>query len=517
MDTTRRDVIPPNFDSPSWANLPTPAPRHHHAAAGAGTAAPVPPDSPTVATTSSPLPANLEATAATQMTYASKLPPDHPGLRLERPKPRTLRTGPLLATVAVLGVFVAVAVIVALTPRTDHAKGSSSIPSESPTKDIALPDAVRDAPDSNADLANVPRLGQPLQRGAPERASARFRNANAPDGIGKRYAKSAPKPSCPRFSSSSKARPGADGAPGALPNRLLGRLPAVRSAPPRRRCGGGGSADPNMQQHKADFLSREGANNATYVSEPLTTPRSPYEVKAGHIIPTTLITGINSDLPGQSSARSRERVRHGLRHFLLIPQGSRLLATYDSSVSFGQERVLVCWNRLIRPDGVSIGLECMPGVDLAGYAGFADEVNNHWLRIITGVALGTLISATAQRSQGDVSGFNRRWRRYGPTTPAAQSTGRPAHHPEEPRDPTNDQGPPRLQRERPRWQGHRARPLQPRGGAMSRWGGAGSRRPSNFHQHERAPPRRRAHARHAHATPSALQSTTPKPPTGEPT
>ena len=44
--------------------------------------------------------------------------------------------------------------------------------------------------------------------------------------------------------------------------------------------------------------------------------------------------------------------------------------------------------------------------DLGGYAGFADEVDNHWFRIITGVALGTLVSATAQRSQGDVSGFN---------------------------------------------------------------------------------------------------------------
>jgi type IV secretion system protein TrbI len=82
-----------------------------------------------------------------------------------------------------------------------------------------------------------------------------------------------------------------------------------------------------------------------------------------------------------------------------------LIATYDSSVTFGQSRVLVCWNRVIRPDGVSIGLECMPGVDLAGYAGFVDEVDNHWFRIITGVALGTLVSATAQRSQGDVSGF----------------------------------------------------------------------------------------------------------------
>lgn len=139
----------------------------------------------------------------------------------------------------------------------------------------------------------------------------------------------------------------------------------------------------------------------------MVSPRSPYEVKAGTIIPSSLITGINSDLPGQIVGQVRENVYDTVTgNYLLIPQGSRLLASYDSAVTFGQARVLVCWNRLIRPDGVSIGLECMPGIDLSGYAGFADDVDHHWFRIITGVALGTLLSATAQRSQGDVGGYN---------------------------------------------------------------------------------------------------------------
>ena len=74
-------------------------------------------------------------------------------------------------------------------------------------------------------------------------------------------------------------------------------------------------------------------------------------------------------------------------------------------VAWGQERVLLCWNRVIRPDGSSLTLDCMPGVDLAGYAGFADEVDNHWWRIIGGAALSSLLAATAQRSQGDVTGY----------------------------------------------------------------------------------------------------------------
>jgi type IV secretion system protein VirB10 len=143
------------------------------------------------------------------------------------------------------------------------------------------------------------------------------------------------------------------------------------------------------------------------LNQPLVLPRSPYEVKAGTIIPTTLITGINSDLPGQIIGQVRENVYDTVTgEYLLVPQGSRLIATYDSAVAFGQDRVLVCWNRLIRPDGISISLECMPGVDLAGYSGFADEVDHHWWRILSGVAIGTLLSATAEKSQGNVAGYN---------------------------------------------------------------------------------------------------------------
>ena len=225
-----------------------------------------------------------------------------------------------------------------------------------------------------------------------------------------------------------------------------------------------------MQQHKSDFLSRDGINNASYLSQSLASPRSPYEVKAGTIIPTSLITGINSDLPGQVIGQVRENVYDTVTgNHLLIPQGSRLLATYDSSVTFGQERVLVCWNRLIRPDGSSIPLECMPGVDLAGYAGFADQVDNHWWRIITGVALGHARVRDRPAQPG-----RRLWLQ--PDDPAAlgrerrrrSQPGRPGDHTEEPRHPADDQDPARASGERHRHQGHRPHPLHhPRSLAMS--------------------------------------------------
>jgi type IV secretion system protein TrbI len=143
-----------------------------------------------------------------------------------------------------------------------------------------------------------------------------------------------------------------------------------------------GQQDPNLQDRKNDFIGRDGASDANYVQHSVSQPRSHYEVKAGTIIPTVLLTGLNSDLPGEVVGQVRENVYDTVTgNHLLIPQGSRLLARYDSMVAFGQERVLVCWNRLIRPDGTSVNLECMPGVDLAGYAGFADQVDHHWWRM----------------------------------------------------------------------------------------------------------------------------------------
>jgi Bacterial conjugation TrbI-like protein len=55
-----------------------------------------------------------------------------------------------------------------------------------------------------------------------------------------------------------------------------------------------------------------------------------------------------------------------------------LIGQYDSSVAFGQSRVLQVWTRIIMPDGASIVLERQPGADTQGCAGLDDEVDNHW-------------------------------------------------------------------------------------------------------------------------------------------
>jgi len=72
---------------------------------------------------------------------------------------------------------------------------------------------------------------------------------------------------------------------------------------------------------------------------------------------------------------------------------------YDSQIAYGQERVLIAWKRIIFPNGQSINLEGMPGIDLSGYAGFHDQVNNHYGKIFGSVLLMSIISAGAQLSQ----------------------------------------------------------------------------------------------------------------------
>ncbi len=129
-------------------------------------------------------------------------------------------------------------------------------------------------------------------------------------------------------------------------------------------------------------------------------PTSPYVIQEGSLIPAILSGGIHSDLPGQATALVRRNVYDSLtgRH-LLIPQGARLLGSYDHRIAWGQKRILLAWNRLILPDGRSLELGDMPGADLAAMAGLRDEVHNHFVRTFGGALLLSAVSAGSQLSQ----------------------------------------------------------------------------------------------------------------------
>lgn len=158
--------------------------------------------------------------------------------------------------------------------------------------------------------------------------------------------------------------------------------------------------DFNRQDDKYSFLNDPNIEESI-LNQPLLPPLSPYEVKAGSVIPGMLLTGINSDLPGKLLAHVSQNVFDSVSgNNLLIPQGTKVVGEYDSRIVYGQERVLIVWSRLVLPNGKSIVLEGMPGVDLSGYSGLSERVNNHYLRLLSGVVLGSVIGASAQMAQG---------------------------------------------------------------------------------------------------------------------
>lgn len=170
--------------------------------------------------------------------------------------------------------------------------------------------------------------------------------------------------------------------------------------------GGGGSsmAAENQQDRKQAFLA--GTPEAEiYLARERTAAVAPsQEIKAGWVIPGVMISGINSDLPGQIIGQVRSAVYDTATGTqCLIPPGSRLVGTYDSGVTLGQERALAVWRRIIYPDGSSLSIDNMPGADMGGYAGFKDQVNNHYARIFGSGLLLSVFSAGIQLSQPQAS------------------------------------------------------------------------------------------------------------------
>jgi type IV secretory pathway VirB10-like protein len=158
--------------------------------------------------------------------------------------------------------------------------------------------------------------------------------------------------------------------------------------------------DANRQDDKAEFVGR--ARDTDFeLHATLQLPRSPYTLFAGTILPCVLTQGINSDLPGQIGCMISQNVYDTVTgQHLLVPQGTKVIGTYDSRIAYGQERVLVVWTRLLRPDGSTLSLEGMPGIDLSGYAGLTGHVNNHYGRLLAGVVLGSVLGASAQIAVG---------------------------------------------------------------------------------------------------------------------
>ena len=152
------------------------------------------------------------------------------------------------------------------------------------------------------------------------------------------------------------------------------------------------------------------ASEASYLTAtPGPPPGPPYLIQSGSVIPAALLTAVNSDLPGRVIAQVSAPVydsRTG--DHLLIPQGARLIGTYDSENSYGDTRVFLSWDRLLLPSGASLNLPKMAATDAAGSAGLAAKVDNHLGRVGGAIAVSAVLSILANEAEdkGD-HGFTR--------------------------------------------------------------------------------------------------------------
>ena len=270
----------------------------------------------------------------------------------------------------------------------------------------ATPDVLANAP---TNYGAVPRIGPPLPG---DLGSSILKHQRELEATGQTYG------SDPRLAAAERARAAGE----AERQHVVAAREAARASGVMVQLSGpaGGAAEPQPdsrisatppaieaeaavsapvaggQQRKIEF-TRSGPDELN--PDRLTDAPSPWTLSAGTIIPASLITGLNSDLPGTVLAQVTEHVRDSATgRTVLIPQGSRLIGSYDSVVAFGQRRALLAWQRIVLPDGSSIKLDNMPATDLAGYAGIEDRVDFHTWRLLKGIALSTLLGVGTELS-----------------------------------------------------------------------------------------------------------------------
>jgi type IV secretion system protein TrbI len=355
---------------------------------------------------------------------SEKVPPERLELRA-RPRPiRRLNKRTIMIGCAVAALFIAGATIIALSPPRIFKPGERTELYNTDRKQTA--DGLSKLPKSYEDLP--PKLGPPSpgdigrafaesekKFGAPAISEAPFR-ANAEEDAERaerirqtRIAQQA-KESGLFFRLSEKQDRRKQYAPASTTEQPSAFRPTPADASsttadllakvPQGLTGRSNELIPSSQARKLVFASAKPGKETTNPHDLAAAP-SPYAIMAGSIIPASLITGLNSDLPGATIAQVTENVYDTVTgEHLLIPQGTRLFGKYDSVVAYGQKRALVVWTRLILPNGNSIVIENLPATDVAGYAGLEDEVDIHTWQLLKGVALATLLGVGTQISLG---------------------------------------------------------------------------------------------------------------------
>lgn len=326
-------------------------------------------------------PANEPASSPAPVPKAHVAP--SVAIRAEAPKPKRLSRNTLMAGALILGCLIAFALANGLSsPRRPSAR------EESPrvVQEASLPESVRiaRADYSDADLRPPQDEGRDYFWGDHDPAGVETsgHDRSPPQ------ASASPTPPSPVETEADNAR----GSSIAFGGRA------------RRGASAAGGANLLDGQHNAFLASQSGRDDGV-LDASYRPPRSPYVIQAGASISAALVTALNSDQPGRVIAQVTAPVYDSVSGaHLLIPQGARLLGSYDSGTSYGEQRLLVVWNRLIMPNGWSIALRGMPGTDQAGASGLSDQVDAHLDRIAVASVFSGLLSVAANEAEDEDSG-----------------------------------------------------------------------------------------------------------------
>jgi type IV secretion system protein VirB10 len=125
---------------------------------------------------------------------------------------------------------------------------------------------------------------------------------------------------------------------------------------------------------------------AVYNGHSLMAPVSPYELKAGAVVPAALLTAVDTSREGPVVATITDNIFDTVSgRTLLIPQGARLIGKHEGESRYGDKRAFLTWDRLILPNGKSLILNHEPGVDAQGAVGVQGQVDRR---------IGSLVVAT---------------------------------------------------------------------------------------------------------------------------
>jgi type IV secretion system protein VirB10 len=197
-------------------------------------------------------------------------------------------------------------------------------------------------------------------------------SANAVPGMG------VPPAPSPIYSADPNAQAGPATNPYASPTLVYDGAPVGQelAVPAPIEAGGAPAGEAPGAGSAGDFAARVGGvgggpAEARSDINPATT------VAQGTMIPAVLETAINTDVPGYVRAVVSQDVRSFDGSRVLVPRSSRLVGQYQSGLQAGQRRAYVIWQRLIRPDGVSVAL-ASPATSFDGTTGLEGRVDSHF-------------------------------------------------------------------------------------------------------------------------------------------